>query len=92
MAVNDPILPRIHRHPGAPVTAWTIYWICEPPGAPGKFVVRRQVIRGGEVIRDPLPAYVGDSLDDAYAVIPPEADTRLLRSPDDHATIVETWL
>jgi len=86
--VTHPILPRSYLD-GNP-SFWTVYWIC-PPGEPGEFVVREWVaspqgVAGGEVL------YRGQSLEAAHAAIPDEACARLNRSPDDHPSVVETWL
>jgi hypothetical protein len=72
------------------MTMWTIYR--ETSDFPGKIVVRRIMILGGEAYPAPKPSYIGDSLEDARRMIPPEADHCIHRSPDDHPSIVESWL
>jgi hypothetical protein len=88
--MTRPILPRSYQGAaGFPV--WTIYWIV-PPGAPGVFVVRRREVHRDGIIGDPLPAYVGDSLAEARNVVPFEANHCIHRAPDDHPTIIESWV
>ena len=62
---------------------------------PGRFIVRRQVIRGGEIWIDADPTEVADSLEDARATIPGiETLTRVVYddSPEEDPNIVESWL
>lgn len=67
---------------------WTIY--NNPSDYPGKFVVRRMTILGG-IHRDPEPAAVVDTLEEARAAVPPSL-MRIDRHPNDEPQIVECWL
>jgi hypothetical protein len=69
---------------------FTIYR--SPDDHPGRYVVRRFTIAGGEPVPDPEPMFVGRSLEAAREAIPPEADTCLSRSPSDEPSILETWV
>lgn len=71
---------------------WVIY--DHPADYPDHFVVRAWRIETG---RDPLPghtAHLADTLEEARELVPIQrlGLVRLERSPDDDATIVETWI
>lgn len=67
---------------------WVVY--ANPSDFPGKFVVRRQLVYAGQVVPDHKPRFVGDSLEEARASIPPGL-YRQNRHPEDESQIVETW-
>lgn len=69
----------------------TIY--CSPLDHPGKWVVREHLIYTGEA-EPTVGALLGvaDDVEQARALVPPELDYALTRSPDDHLSVVETWL
>ncbi|MFI5460428.1 MAG: hypothetical protein ACHRXM_33850 [Isosphaerales bacterium] len=76
----------------ASLSMFTVYH--SPDDHPGRYVVRRFSIVAGsaEPVPDPEPMFVGPSLTAAREAVPPEADACIHRSPDDEASIVETWL
>lgn len=62
-----------------------------PPDSPGQFVVRRHAIVDGVPVADARATYVGRSLEDARAAIPP-GRSRMARHPQDERPIVELWI
>lgn len=72
---------------------WVTYAIYfNPKDFPGQYVVRAFLTTEGP---DPIPfvkpAYVGDSLEDARAVIP-QGRVHFPRFPQDPPSVVEVWL
>ena len=72
-----------------PLRSFTVYY--DPADYPGKYVVRGERIYPGLCVKDPEPAYVGDSLADARDVIPLTM-TPLPRMTGDPPPIVEVWI
>lgn len=70
--------------------AYTITF--DPIDVPGKYVLRQFDIHPG---MEPVPGpvlQIADTLEQARAALPPEADVRFARSPEDDPVVVETWL
>lgn len=65
---------------------------CSPADFPGRYVVRGFTITPGTAIADLEPLAVVDDLDAARRAVPPSADVRMGRSPEDPLSVVETWI
>ena len=63
-----------------------------PKDYPEHYVVRRQVIRGGQIIPDANPMLVTEDLEKIRQGMKRLGLTRLVRRTDDDPVIVETWL
>lgn len=64
-----------------------------PKEFPGKFVTHRVVIEpNNDLIPDPEPLAVVDTLQEARDVVPLEANVCFKASPTEEPHIVETWL
>lgn len=72
-----------------PIDLWVVYE--NPDDFPGRFVVRRHTIAGGESSPCEDPACVVGGLEAARASIPFDC-LNLGRHPDDEPQIVEVWL
>jgi hypothetical protein len=68
---------------------YTIY--DHPTDYPDGWPVREFAIVPGGSVAGPILG-VGDTLDNARALVPAAADTRLPRVPGDDSKIVETWV
>ena len=68
---------------------WIIYW--NPRDFPGCWVTRRWTIDKEGMTPDLVVAYVGNSLDGARSVIPPDA-ILMPSFPDDDPAIAEVWM
>jgi hypothetical protein len=71
------------------LSSFTVYQ--SPRDCPGKFVVRRWVIRGGPAPVPTNDVVVCDTLDEAREFVPPGLIC-FPRSEGDDPTIVETWM
>jgi hypothetical protein len=84
-----PTLPPSYR--GADLLEmFTVFY--DPLDYPGRYVVRRFRILHGDAMPDAEPLTVTHSLTAARHAIPDRCDAMLIRSPEDHPSVVETWL
>lgn len=71
------------------LTMFTIFY--NPTDYPGQWIVRRFLITRGDVLPDRHSTGFALDLDAARSLIPLGL-VRLDRSPQDHASVVETWI
>jgi hypothetical protein len=71
------------------VVVWVIYR--NPTDYPGRYVLRKQLARLGEVWAEREPRAVGDTIEEIRGVLP-DFLARMDRHPDDEPQIVETWV
>lgn len=70
----------------------TMFVIYERPlDAPEHFVVRRWIVAGGKIYAD-CAGVRTETLEEARAIVPAHHPTRLPRSAEDDAKIVEVWV
>lgn len=71
------------------IRIYTIY--CDPRDHPGKWVLRGCSVGPG-VTHDAMPICVADSLEEARANVPPQADCNMGRHVADDPVIHEVWI
>lgn len=69
---------------------YTIYH--RPLDFPGvEYLVREFRIHSGHVITGPVVG-IAQTVEEARALVPPQADAMITRSPEDDPAVVETWI
>lgn len=61
-----------------------------PTDYPGRIVLRRQLVHAGRIDADPQPMYVGASIDEAHARLPPGLCRLAYTDPD--PAICQVWI
>lgn len=80
---------RFGQHPDF-VNDMVQYTVYESPlDFPGKYVIRQFVIRVNGT--RPLTGFVCDTIEQARSLVP-DGMVRLMRTPQDHPSVVEVWI
>ena len=84
--------PQVHRIAPPPnrdvLNIWTIYF--NPVDAPGKYVLRRFEVGDGATV--PCERYVADDITPFRTEMRRRGLVMMNREPEDHETVVESWL
>lgn len=89
VAVVQTVVETVVEDPTTDLPMWTVY--DHPDDFPNSWVVRRFVVRAGQVFADELPWAMGTEYEQVRQTIPPGLMVRP-RGPSDDPKTVEVWM